>query len=380
MRRLVFCITVVGFLAGVVPVLAETVYSVTDLGDLSGGENFSHPMAVNSKGQVVGVSATADGRRAFLWANGVMTDLGTLTDEHHYSFAWDINDAGEIVGSSGVDNTIPNSSSHRPFFYSNGSMSVLTGFGDFYGEARGINNAGEVVGTSHYSHGAFLYSDGVMTDLGRFGGTPDYSNAYGINDFTQVVGHISYTAEDAARGVLWEDNNTMTDLGDLPGDPEETRAYDINNLGQVVGNSGVPSATIGRAFLWENDVMTDLGVITGTDSSVAEGINDSGLVVGTSHNYDPVTNQDHRAYLWDSVNGMQDLNDMLDSSGAGWTLKGCRDISNAGHIVGWGVNPDGSQQRAFLLTPIPEPSTFALLGIGAAGLLAYAWRRRAGAA
>jgi hypothetical protein len=32
---------------------------------------------------------------------------------------------------------------------------------------------------------------------------------------------------------------------------------------------------------------------------------------------------------------------------------------------------------AVLLTPVPEPSTFALLGVGVFGLLAYAWRRQA---
>lgn len=304
-----------------------------------------------------------------------MTDLGTLTGEHHFSFAWDINDAGEIVGSSGVNNTTPNSATHRPFLYSSGSMSVLTGFGDVYGEARGINNAGQVVGVSHYSHGAFLYSDGVMTDLGRLGGTPDYSNAYKINDSTQVVGHISYTAEVPPRGVLWE-NGTMTDLGDLPGDPEATYANDINNLGQVVGNSFVPSSPeVGHAFVWQNGVMTDLGVLPGTDSSLALGVNDNGFVVGTSYVGPPSSASGHRAFIWDSVNGLQDLNDMLDSSGAGWTLKGCRDISNAGQIVGWGVNPDGSQHRGLLLTIIPEPSTLTLLLVGALGIC-YGWWRR----
>lgn len=364
-------VLVVLVLPGTASIHAAILYSVTDLGDLPGGENLSHAMAVNNLGQVVGVSETADGRRAFLWANGVITDLNTLTGEHHYSFAWDINDAGQIVGTSGVDGTGGGVLSWRPFLYSNGSMTVLTGFDDYYGEARGINNAGDVVGGSQYSHGAFLlYASGTMVDLGSLGGTPDYSNAYGINDLTQVVGGIS-----PARGVLWE-NGTMTDLGDLPGGPERTRAYDINNLGQVVGESGVPSPSFNHAFVWENGVMTDLGVWPGTNMSLAEGINDSGLVVGTSFNYDPITyiGQDHRAFVWDSVNGMQDLNDMLDSSGAGWTLKGCRDISNAGYIVGWGINPDGSQ-HGFLLTVIPEPSTFLIWSLLGTLALTIGWCR-----
>jgi hypothetical protein len=47
---------------------------------------------------------------------------------------------------------------------------------------------------------------------------------------------------------------------------------------------------------------------------------------------------------------MRNLNSMLDSSGADWTLSGCRDINNAGQIVGGGTH-NGQSRRAFLLTP-----------------------------
>jgi probable HAF family extracellular repeat protein len=226
-------------------------------------------------------------------------------------------------------------------------MTVLTGFGDVYGEARGINNAGQVVGNSHYSHGAFLYSDGVMTDLGSLGGTPDYSDAYAVNNSTQVVGGVNYVGDsDFDRGVLWEDD-TVTDLGDLPGGPDATRAYDINNLGQIVGESAVASETVGHAFLWQDGAMTDLGVLPGESDSYAFGINDRGVVVGTSYGTTP-----SRAFIWDSENGMRDLNSMLDSSGDGWILSGCRDINEAGQIVGSGYHH--GKQHAFLLSPVPD--------------------------
>ena len=37
---------------------------------------------------------------------------------------------------------------------------------------------------------------------------------------------------------------------------------------------------------------------------------------------------------------MQDLNSILDSSGADWTLGVAEDINDAGQIVGWGVLDD----------------------------------------
>ena len=73
---------------------------------------------------------------------------------------------------------------------------------------------------------------------------------------------------------------------------------------------------------------------------------------------------------------MNDLNDSLPSN-SGWDyLAIARDISDNGQIVrnGW----IGGQDHAFLLTPVPEPSTLALLSMGAVGLLAYARRTRRG--
>jgi probable HAF family extracellular repeat protein len=51
-----------------------------------------------------------------------------------------------------------------------------------------------------------------------------------------------------------------------------------------------------------------------------------------------------------------------------------RAINASGQIVGWGRNPDG-QDRAFLLTPIPEPATAALLISGLLALAALGRRK-----
>lgn len=367
MNRLIIGLAVLVVLVGGKNAWSSVQYTVTDLGELAG----SNANGVNDIGQVVGSKSFGGGpTHAFLYSNGVMTDLGVLESSHHYSSATDINDAGLVVGSSMI---AENTSSQRPVLFSGGTVTNLGSLGGGYGFAGGINSAGQVVGLSSDANGvthAFLWSNGTMIDLGSLEGSGGYSCAYGINDNTQVVGVSVFSG--ANRGFLWE-GGVMTDLGDLAEGTGNTRAYAINNLGQVVGESWQDSSA-SHAFVWQNGAMSDLGVLPGANGSLAEGINDSGVVVGTSYTADGSLH--HRLFVWDSTNGMQDANNLLDSSSAGWTLYGCRDINNLGQIVGWGTNPSG-QIHGVLLTPIPEPTTiiiWSLLGI--LGITIGWWRRK----
>ena len=119
--------------------------------------------------------------------------------------------------------------------------------------AYGINNAGQVVGSSHIAteaDHAFLW-DAVsgMEDLGTLGGT--YSKASGINDFGRVVGG-SNTASGDWSPFLWDHANGMVDLNALlpPGsDLTLDSAHDINNNGDIVGSCARPGRFGSTAFL-----------------------------------------------------------------------------------------------------------------------------------
>jgi len=102
----------------------------------------------------------------------------------------------------------------------------------------------------------------------------------------------------------------MHDLGSLGG--PDSAARDINVHGQVVGATGV------GAFLW---TPTTPG---GT----------SGEMVGLNSLIDPLS---------------------------GWELFTAAAINDAGQITGDGRI--GGEYHAFLLTPVPEPSTLALLAV-----------------
>ena len=120
-----------------------------------------------------------------------ITDLGTI--EGTYSCALGINESGQVVGSSSFGN---NSYMHA-FLYENGTMTDLGAFGGKVSYASAINDAGQVVGYSelidNYHRHAFLYDDGTMQDLNDlviagFEGWSYLQDARAINNQGQIAG------------------------------------------------------------------------------------------------------------------------------------------------------------------------------------------------
>jgi probable HAF family extracellular repeat protein len=173
----------------------------------------------------------------------------------------------------------------------------------------------------------------------------------------------------------------MISLGYFPGGREESSAWGINSIGQVVGYG--TAATGYRAFLWtpaeSNGLegnMVDLGTLPDEKESWGSDINSKGQVVGYSS--DAVVGWPGRAFLWTPTTPnadsgtMIDLNSVIEPSiAAEWTLRHATAINDRGQIVGYAVHdPDGPGEippvaRGFLLTPIPEPMSALLAGLGA---------------
>ena len=168
---------------------------------------------------------------------------------------------------------------------------------------------------------AFLYSGGVMSDLGTLDGI--YSTASGINNSGQVVGTSYLLGDKASRAFLYS-GGVMSDLGTLGG--SSSAALGINNFGQVVGWSFLSDDAVVHAFLYSGGVMSDLSNLFPT--------------------------------------------------GTGWSIDAAYDIpfsiNDSGQIAGIGTI--NGEQHAFILTPesapVPEPSTFVFLCIGL-GMLGY---------
>src|SRR5215208_1145510 len=76
----------------------------------------------------------------------------------------------------------------------------------------------------------------------------------------------------------------------------------INIQGQVVGRTGSVAGTDTRAAVWTLGELRVLGALPGGDYSGAFGINDSGVVVGSSN-----TATILRPFIWSSGSGMRAL-------------------------------------------------------------------------
>ena len=198
--------------------------------------------------------------------------------------------------------------------------------------ATGVNSNGQVVGYAStgslsQTH-AFIYSNGVMQDIGTLGG--GYSYAHDINDNSQVVGRSISTSNDLYQynAFLYDNTNGMQDLGALGGSTSQGNS--INISGNIVGNY-VDVGGNNRAFSYINSVMQDLGSPLGGASVGANGINNINQVTGTTGQLNGQTSPPH-AFL-DDNGSVEDLSRGIFSTTA-------YDINDSGQVVGRGW-PDG---------------------------------------
>ena len=313
------------------------------------GQGFVHAYALNDNGWVVGYGNFNGNNEAFLWQDGAAQALGQLPNSSHGG-AYGINQGGQVVGSSGS----------RAAIWQKGSVQALPGNAP---NANGyaINNAGTIVGSADSR--AVIWQNGQMQQLPTLASLTS-SIALDISETGFVVGS-GYTSAYTSNAWRWQ-GGQLEQLSH--GSARGAGATSVNDQGSAAGFIEL-GGNLDQAARWDGDTLTALDQLDGVRSARAYGINNAGLVVGTSF-----AGPGSRATLWEGSTAF-DLTSRL-SNGQGWELWQAMDINNNGQIVGWGTHQ--GRYVSYLLTPVPEAHSLWMFAVGLLALGVHTMRSRRG--
>jgi len=168
------------------------------------GDSTSAATAINDAGEVVGISGDCDvavgafsARHAVLWVNGAPIRLPTLGGQG-WNTPMAVSNSGIIVGfsdtSGDVSGGVLTANFQATLWTPEGIVNLRTLPGDAIAEATGVNDFGQVIGTSFDAGGApraFLWETGTIYDLNTLvqANAPLYLLATGdINDRGEITG------------------------------------------------------------------------------------------------------------------------------------------------------------------------------------------------
>jgi len=313
-------------------------------------------IGVNNSGQIIGSYSDRYGNTyGFIYSDGTYTALDVPGSV--YTQPLGINSSGQVVGLYYRNG----SNSPYGFLYTDGTYITLNPPGSDASVAFSINASGDVVGDYgvENSQAVFLYSSGSYTTLAILGATVA---AQQINNSGQIVGEYAASSSSQLNGYLYANGGY---IALAPPNSAFSLALGINESGQVVGYygvNGVPPpdfSSIEYGFLYDNGAYTTLD-FPGSDESFALAINDSGQIVG-----DWELGLSEYGFLYND--GIYTILDVPNQSNYPTTFTELTDINDSGEIVGiYGTS----------FAPVPEPSTWAMMLFGFAGLGFAGYRRR----
>jgi probable HAF family extracellular repeat protein len=245
---------------------------------------------------------------AMAQTNYGITDLGTLGGNNSVP-SW-ITNRGDVIGASetGQVDAFGNAIVHA-FQWRKGVMEDLGTLGDIDSSGLGGNNRGVTVGYNSYNiNHALLWYHGAVTDLGTLVGPSGFSQAQQVNNEGQAVG-TSQAADGTIHAVVWS-HGAISDLGTLggPGSSTSSIGNGINDQGQIVGDS--QEDTISNPLLgfppffptlWDRGSVAKLGGAPSYSfGGDAYSINNKGQVVGRIAVPDPKEGAVGHAYFWEA--------------------------------------------------------------------------------
>ncbi len=360
------------FSATLRPAGAEVQYTLVDIGTLAGTHEGQYddlvsisPAAISADGTVVANSTSGVGDGCcdlftnlqgnwsvpFRSLDGKPRRIGRTND---YSLIADRSSSGDAVGF--VTKRDDNMWDGDAVIWRNDKPQALPSLGGDFGYAYGINESGQIVGTSRLVDGqpqqhAALWTDGQVFDLGTLGG--DNSIAYDINNAGTIAGAAVKTAV-RYRPVIWQ-GGSIVELA-LPTYWVAGEALAINDDGVAVGGGYLEFSE--APLRWSNGSFEQLPGFAERVTGVANDINGEGLVVGKVYLQEG-TNAGYVAVRWDE-NGVVDLNELIDAS-SGYHLVDAVSINDSGQILATAIK-DGVQ-HGVVLTQAGGDNTGSLVSI-----------------
>ncbi|PND38765.1 hypothetical protein C1O66_15365 [Paucibacter aquatile] len=338
-------------------------------------QNGAFTYALNARGQVSGSLLDNNGiYQAFLTGpNGqgllTMTQLPGDATGNAINFSGQI--AGEVItgmNPSRVEAFVTDAQGQN--------ARLLGGIGGNVTTARGINDSGTVIGMGRDGSGSTKFHalrwQANSTEAERLltlGGNT--SSAQAINGSGLIVGN-SGLSDGSVHAVIWGLNGaTITDLGTLGG--FSSSALALNQIAQVAGTSRVADGSL-HAFITGAGAqgMSDLGTL-GWVHSQASFINNAGIVAGNLFNGTDGASYiaGHAFITGANGQGMVDLNSLV-SVGEGLYLNEVWGLNDAGQLL-----VSDQNGLSYLLTPVPEAASSAML-LGGLLMLALLARQRRG--
>ncbi|HWS95286.1 MAG TPA: hypothetical protein VN620_02260, partial [Candidatus Methylomirabilis sp.] len=261
-------------------------------------------------------------------------NAGTKAGHHHYLLV----DLGTLGGPDSIIFGETGPLNNRGMVSSCATTSVLDP------NYPNINPYFTARGDSYIQH-AFVWRDGVLSDLGTLAGGTSSCEQW-ISDTGFIVGGSTNGLIDSQLGVpevhatFWLGEKPF-DLGTLGG--SESVAYAVNNFGEVAGvasnniadsnaSNFLASATQVHAAIWRNGAIQDLQTLGEGTDSIAYLNNDRGQVAGQSFTNNTINSTTGMPtmdiFLWE--------NDQMFDLG---TLGGVRSfaiaLNNRGQVAGY---------------------------------------------
>lgn len=359
--------TVFTSLMGLVDAQATTMYRIEALPQTAPHDQML-PWVINDHGHAfggiyTGFNSDTTDHRAWKWDGVQLTRFKGPTDQHHWFM--DVNTQGLVVGQT---TPVNGGNGQGIAIASNGDAVLFGNQVNVIHSVTGVNDTGTLVGiqtlqpvTRPPFNPNFMPYRGTIDGLSPLPiGEARYGWVGGINNTGDAVGVLFYE-DDTKKLVVWNADGGIESLSEA-GDFGPTWGWNENGI--AVGGLQVEldGQFVYTPIFWDGQNITTMDMPSDIQAARAWSLNDAHTAVG--HIF---VNGYQEAALWEADGTYHDTMDLIVNP-AGWdSLTDARDINNAGQIIGSGIY--NGEERAYILTAIPEPMTAALMMLGGILLL-----------